>query len=76
MSGVVYGLLGYIWMQGHFNPKFRVYLKKIIVIFMLIWFALCWTVLEQFVANMAHTVGLLIGIVWGFIGAKIETIKT
>jgi len=76
MSGVVYGLLGYIWMQGHFNPRFGLYLRIPIVIMMLVWFVLCWSGLVGNIANMAHTIGLLIGIVWGFIGAKIETAET
>lgn len=76
MSGVVYGLLGYLWMQGHFNPRFGLYLRKPIVVMMLIWYVVCWTGLVGNIANMAHTVGLLIGIAWGFIGAKIETAKT
>lgn len=69
MSGVVYGLLGYIWMQGHFNPRFGLYLHKPIVIMMLIWYVICWTGLVGPIANMAHTVGLALGIAWGFIAA-------
>lgn len=75
MSGIVYGLLGYIWMQGHFNPRFGLYLHKPIVVMMLIWFVLCWTGLVGNIANMAHTVGLLIGVIWGFTAAKIAVYK-
>lgn len=67
MSGVVYGLLGYIWMQGRYNPRFGYMLHKHIVIMMLIWFVLCWTGLLGPIANWAHTGGLIIGVVWGYL---------
>ena len=40
MSGVVYGLLGYFWIQGRFNPRFGLKLRRPIVIMMLIWLTL------------------------------------
>ena len=70
MSGVVYGLLGYIWMQSRFNPWFFMKLRKEIVLMMLIWFVVCWTGLVGNIANVAHTVGLLAGIIWGLIYAQ------
>ena len=70
MSGVVYTLLGYVWMQGLYNPRFYASLRKPIVIMMLVWFALCWTGLLGPIANITHTVGLAFGIVWGYLYAK------
>lgn len=67
MSGVLYGLLGYIWMQGKYNPRFGYVLHQQVVVMMLIWYALCWTGLLGPVANWTHTAGLVIGVVWGFI---------
>jgi rhomboid protease GlpG len=67
MSGVVYGLLGYFWMQGKYNPRFGYVLHKQIVAMMLIWYVLCWTGLLGPIANWAHTAGLAIGIAWGFV---------
>lgn len=61
MSGVVYGLLGYLWVFGRLNPDNEIQLNPTIVIFMLGWFVLCWTGLLGPIANMAHTVGLLMG---------------
>ncbi len=73
MSGVVYGLLGYMWMQGKFNPRFGASLPKEIVYMMLIWYFICWTGLLGPIANMAHTGGLLAGLIIGFVHAKIVT---
>lgn len=65
MSGVVYGLLGYIWVLGLLNPQAGIALRKPVVVMMLIWFVLCWSGLVGNIANMAHTVGLLSGIILG-----------
>lgn len=70
MSGVVYGLLGFFWMQGRYNPRFGMGLPRHVVVMMLAWFALCWSGLIGHIANMAHTVGLLTGALWGYVAAR------
>jgi GlpG protein len=67
MSGVVYGLLAYIWAQGRYNPRFGYEMHKNTAIMMVGWFVLCWTGLLGPIANWAHTAGLLIGVAWGFL---------
>lgn len=69
MSGVVYGLLGYIWIRGHFDPGSKLFLHKTIVWWMLGWFVLCLTGLVGSVANTAHAVGLGVGIIWGYLSS-------
>lgn len=71
MSGVVYGLLGYIWMQGRFNPASKLALEPQTVIFMIAWFFLCLFDLVGNVANTVHAVGLGVGIAWGFLAARL-----
>ncbi len=66
MSGVVYAFFGYVWMQSIFNPRmFGRVMPPAVVPIMLIWFAVCWTGLIGNIANVAHTTGLIIGLIWG-----------
>jgi GlpG protein len=70
MSGVVYGLLGFVWMKSKFDPGSGFYLDRQTVIMMLGWFVLCAVNIIPHVANGAHGAGLALGIIWGFIAAK------
>jgi GlpG protein len=67
MSGVVYGLLGYIWMMTRFQVGTRYMLSEQTVMFMLLWLGLCLVGIIPYVANTEHVVGLLLGVVWGFV---------
>lgn len=69
MSGVVYGLFGYIWMKGKFDPGSRFFLHKTTVVLMVGWYFLGLTGLLGNIANATHTVGLLAGVIWGFFSA-------
>jgi len=67
MSGVVYGLLAYLWVQGKYNPWAGIGLDQNIVVMMLVWFVICWLGFVGNVANMAHTIGLVTGAILGLI---------
>lgn len=70
MSGVVYGLLGYVWMKSRFDPASGYQLHNQTVILMIGWFVACVAGIIPHVANTAHGVGLALGIAWGFLSAK------
>lgn len=70
LSGVVYGLLGYLWLYGRVNPAAGYGIPRPIVIFMLVWLVVCWIGLADVVANAAHAnaahfAGLVTGVVLG-----------
>ena len=71
LSGVIYGLFGYIWLRGRVDPASGFYLHPHIVTIMLVWFFICLTPLMEManlkIANGAHVAGLIAGVVTGYI---------
>jgi GlpG protein len=65
MSGVLYGLFGYIWMRSQCDPGSGLALSSMTIAIMLTWFFLCLSKLLGPVANGAHAVGLMMGMIWG-----------
>jgi GlpG protein len=68
MSGVVYGLFGYVWMKGKYSPHEGMALHPQTVFYMIAWFVLCFTGWVGSIANSAHAVGLLMGMAFGIAG--------
>lgn len=72
MSGVVYGLLGYLFVLGRLRPDLGLQVPPQIMAFMMIWFALCWTGMLGGIANWAHTAGLAAGAATGLLRSQIR----
>lgn len=64
-SGVLYGLFGYIWMRGKFDPASGLHLSPSNILLMVGWFFLCLLGVMGHIANGAHGFGLLMGMIWG-----------
>ena len=64
-SGVVYGLLGYIWIMAQFQPASGYLIDRFTLGFMLVWLLLGMSGLFEGMANAAHLFGLLSGVLWG-----------
>lgn len=65
MSGVVYGLFGYIWMQARYLPRPDVGVDKSTAVVLMVWLVICMTGLLGPIANAAHVGGLVAGVVAG-----------
>ncbi len=65
MSGVDYGLFGYIWLRSQCDPASGLGLSSTTVGMMLVWYFLCLFGVIGNVANTAHSVGLVLGVLWG-----------
>jgi GlpG protein len=65
MSGVDYGLFGYIWMKTLYDPQAGLYVSQGTVFVLLAWFFLCFTPIMA-VANGAHAGGFAIGLAFGY----------
>lgn len=63
MSGVVFGLFGYILVKMRFEPNLGLALSQQVIILNLFWFAWCFTGLAGSIANVVHTVGLATGMI-------------
>jgi|TARA_B110000902_G_scaffold267027_1_gene357643 GlpG protein len=80
LSGVIYGLLGYIWVIDRYNAP-RYHLPQSILIFMLLWLLLGVSGLFSALgfgamANMAHLGGLVAGVVWAFLHTLLWRIRS
>src|SRR5690606_20479927 len=54
MSGVVYGLFSYVWMQSRYMPKPDLWIDKGNAVILIVWLFLCMTGLLGPIANAAH----------------------
>lgn len=75
MSGVVYGLFGYVWIKSLLDPNSGFLLPPFTVQFMIGWLFLCFTGLMGPVANTAHLVGLVSGIVIAAVPTLLDDIR-
>jgi GlpG protein len=71
MSGVIYGLFGYVWLRGKFDPASGLYIDRQNVILMIVWFFACWTGYIGRIANTAHATGLILGAAYGCVSALV-----
>jgi GlpG protein len=65
MSGVLYGLFGYVWMKSRYEPASGFYVTPNTVTWMVGWFLLCLFGVIGHVANAAHAAGFAAGIILG-----------
>jgi GlpG protein len=70
LSGVVYGLVGFVWMVGWYRPDLKLSIPKPILGFMLVWLILGYAQSWMPIANSAHLAGLVSGIIMGVLRAK------
>ncbi|MGF6591230.1 rhomboid family intramembrane serine protease [Pseudomonas sp. 2835] len=80
LSGVLYGLLGHIWLYQWLapNPVYR--MPRGVLVMMLVWLLLCLSGLISLlgfgqIANAAHVGGLLVGCLSGLLGGALARRK-
>jgi len=66
MSGVVFGLFGYIWMKSEFDPGAGMFIPKSSVVLILGFLVICTLGLLGPIANYAHFGGLIVGMILGY----------
>ena len=80
MSGVIYALLGYIWIRNLLAPHPILALPNELIGFMLVWLLFCMTDVLDFllgvgIANAAHFSGLIVGMLLGLIFGLVGTVR-
>lgn len=75
MSGVVYGLFGYIWMWQLFDPKATLSLPGSLIGFMLLSLVAMTLLQLDMIANEAHLGGFLAGVVYGAAVATVSRVR-
>lgn len=81
ISGVCFGLFGYLWMMSEFRPEAGMVMTRESIIMTLVFYAVCMlSGLEALsgslgkwmpaIANAAHTGGLIVGLIWGYVDAR------
>jgi GlpG protein len=75
LSGVVYGLLGYIWMWQLVLPYGRLRLPPAMITVLLIALVLMEVLAGSWIASAAHAGGLIAGIVLGLISAGLHKLR-
>lgn len=80
LSGVLYGLLGYIWLYQWLAPNPLYRMPRGVLVMMLVWLLLCLSGLVSLlgfgaIANAAHVGGLLVGCLSGLLGGALARRK-
>lgn len=67
LSGVVYALMGYVWLTGELKPERQLALPRGLMVFSLAWLVLGYfNVMGLAIANAAHVFGLVVGLIMAF----------
>lgn len=83
MSGVVYGLFGFIWMKSTYDPNFGYRLQQSTVIILIGWLFFCMIPPQMRgqigfgtnVGNWAHGVGLVVGMLAGYVSSMSTMVR-
>ncbi|MCA9262240.1 MAG: rhomboid family intramembrane serine protease [Planctomycetales bacterium] len=70
MSGVVYGLFGYLWIRSRLLPQEGIFVPPQIVMIMLGWMAMGFVLTSMHMANFAHLFGLLSGVAVAYVSVQ------
>ncbi len=68
LSGVVYALMGYVWLRGERDPESGIYMQRGLMAFALLWLVAGWfDIFGLSIANAAHASGLAVGLVMALV---------
>ncbi|WP_392562286.1 rhomboid family intramembrane serine protease GlpG [Orbus sturtevantii] len=62
LSGIVYALMGYVWLYGEVSPSSGLRFERTMIFIAVIWLLAGYTGILGPIANTAHLVGLIVGL--------------
>lgn len=72
LSGVLYGLFGYVWAKSTFDKFSGLGVSSSTVGVLIVWLLVCFTGQVGPVANLAHLGGLVAGVLWGGVSHRLR----
>lgn len=75
MSGVDFGLFGYLWMKSKFAPEEGFFIPKYLVVQLFVFTLLCMSGIIPNIANTAHLVGLATGMIISLAPIMVRNIR-
>lgn len=71
LSGVVYALMGYVWLRGERDSQSGINLPRGLIAFGLVWLIAGWfDLFGMSIANGAHVTGLVVGLAMAFVDTQ------
>jgi len=76
LSGVVYALMGYVWLTGELKPDSQLSLRRCLMVFAIAWLVLGYfNVMCLAIANAAHVFGLVVGLIMAYCDTRAPRMK-
>lgn len=77
LSGLIFSLIGYVWITSKHYPSKNIFVSNGLIIFSVLWlFIGYFDIFGIKIANTAHTIGLIIGLLMGLWDNKYKTNNT
>ena len=76
LSGVVYGMFGYVWLMGRVAPEFGLQISRESAMMMTVWLIVCWFGVVGQVANVCHVMGLAMGLLLATVEIFVRRLRT
>lgn len=71
LSGVVYALMGYVWLRGERDPESGIFLQRGLMAFAILWLVIGYFgAFDGPIANAAHATGLAVGLAMAFVDTR------
>ncbi|XZQ55068.1 MAG: rhomboid family intramembrane serine protease [Arsenophonus sp.] len=69
--GVIFSLIGYVWLISKYHPIIDIFITNQLMIFIILSLFICYlNIFNINIANTAHTIGLIVGLLIGLLDKR------